>query len=138
MLNLQTHAAIARITTTEQQWKEAQVAEDFGTSKPLDKQLEAIAWALFLIMSGGIILVPDRLVPEGTWLIGVGLIMLGLNLARYVNHIKTSGFTTILGLVALLAGIGDMLGGDLPVLAILLILVGIYLIFRNVIQRDRP
>jgi len=133
MLNLQTHAAIARITTTEQQWKEAQVAEDFGTSKPLDKQLEAIAWALFLIMSGGI-----RLVPEGTWLIGVGLIMLGLNLARYVNHIKTSGFTTILGLVALLAGIGDMLGGDLPVLAILLILVGIYLIFRNVIQRDRP
>jgi hypothetical protein len=46
----------------------------------LDRRLEGIGWALFLIMIGGLGLVPS--VPQGTWLVGTGLIMLGLNVAR--------------------------------------------------------
>jgi len=84
----------------------------------LDKQLETIGWGLFLIMIGGI-----GLVPQGVWLIGVGLIMLGLNAARYVHGIKTSNLTIVLGILALLSGLGDLLGVELPVFAIVLILL---------------
>ncbi len=48
--------------------------------KSLNKRLEAISWGLFLIMIGGIGLVPHNLVPEGTWLIGAGLDYAGLTL----------------------------------------------------------
>ena len=70
----------------------------------LNKRLESIAWGLFLIMLGGFALVPDETIPKGVWSIGVGVIMLGLNAMRYVNKIRMSGFTTILGIVSLLGG----------------------------------
>jgi hypothetical protein len=57
-------------------------------------KLESIGWALFLIMIGGLGLVSDEQVPEGARLIGVGLIMLGLNVARCLNSIEMSRFTT--------------------------------------------
>jgi len=96
----------------------------------LNKRLERIGWALFLIMIGGIGLVPEGRVPEGTWLVGVGLIMLGLNAARSIKGIQMSGSTLVLGILALIAGIGDLLGLDLPVLAILLIIVGASIILK--------
>jgi hypothetical protein len=49
------------------------------TKRALDKRFEWIGWGLFLIMLGGLALVPNHLVPQGTWLVGTGLIMLGLN-----------------------------------------------------------
>jgi hypothetical protein len=91
----------------------------------LNRRLEGIGWALFLIMLGGIGLVPDAVVPEGTWLIGVGLIMLGLNLARYLNHIPMSSGTLFLGILALLAGVTSVVGIELPIFPIVLILLGL-------------
>lgn len=99
--------------------------------RALDKRLEAIAWALFLIMIGGLGLIPGDQVPEGTWLIGVGIIMLGLNLLRYFYGIRTSGFTIVLGTLALLSGLGDLLGIDMPVLPIILILIGANIIYKT-------
>ena len=103
----------------------------------LNKRLEAIGWASFLIMIGGIALVPDKWVPEGTWLIGAGLIMLGLNGARHLNGIKMSGFTIFLGILALISGISDLLGVDLPLLPILLILVGASTILRPLFEKKQ-
>ena len=96
----------------------------------LNKRLENIGWALFLIMIGGIGLVPEDKVPEGLWLLGVGLIMLGLNAARYYYKIKMSGFTTFLGIISLLGGIAELLGlttlGD----ALFFIILGAYLLVK--------
>ena len=69
-------------------------------AQTLNKRLETISWGLFLVMFGGLKLVPASIVPEGAWLLGAGLIMLGLNLARYLNAIPISGFTTVLGVIA--------------------------------------
>lgn len=102
----------------------------------LNKRLESIGWALFLIMIGGIGLVPNSQVPVGTWSIGVGLIMLGLNLARYLNGIRMSGFTLVLGTVAVLTGVGEFSGLDLPVFAILLILIGASIILTPLFERE--
>ena len=101
----------------------------------LNKRLESIGWALFLIMIGGLWLVPGERVPKGTWLIGAGLIMLGLNGARYVSGIKMSGFTIVLGVLALAAGLGDFFGVDLPLLPILIILIGANIILRPLIEK---
>ncbi|MBI4307006.1 MAG: hypothetical protein HY678_11870 [Chloroflexi bacterium] len=103
-----------------------------------NKRLETTGWALFLIMLGGIGLAPDDLVPKGTWLIGTGLILLGLNVARYLSGIKVRGLSIVLGIVALLGGLGDLYAVGLPVLAILLILLGANLLVRLLFERAEP
>jgi len=103
--------------------------------KALNKRLESISWALFIIMIGSIWLVPK--VPEGIWLIGTGLIMLGLNGARYLNGIKMSGFTIVLGILALAFGMSDFLHVDLPLIPILLILIGAHIIIKPLIEKKR-
>ena len=103
----------------------------------LNKRLETSFWGLFLIMLGGWALIPEEIAPKGLWSIGVGLIMLGLNATRYFNKIRMSGFTTILGILALLGGIGDMLGwADLNG-AFLLIILGAYLILKPWFEQQK-
>ena len=72
----------------------------------LNKRLETMFWGLFLIMLGGWAFI--KTAPNGLWSIGVGLILLGLNAARYFNKIKMSGFTTVLGILALIGGFSEM------------------------------
>jgi hypothetical protein len=96
----------------------------------LNKRFESIAWGCFLIMLGGFALVPDETIPKGVWSIGVGVIMLGLNALRYVNRIRMSGFTTFLGILSVLGGIAEMLGWTSLNGALLLILLGAYLILK--------
>ena len=96
----------------------------------LNKRLENIGWGLFLIMLGGSALVPDKTINEGWWSIGVGLIMLGLNVARYFNQIRMSGFTTFLGIVAIISGVLQLMGLNELGGAIFLIILGSYLIVK--------
>jgi hypothetical protein len=117
---------------------ENQSRDETQTSrKALNKRLEDISWGVFLIMIGGIWLVPTERVPEGTWLIGLGLIWLGLNLARYANGIRISGFTLVLGTLAVLSGIGDFMGVELPMLGIALILIGASILLKPVFEGNR-
>jgi hypothetical protein len=96
----------------------------------LNKRLETVFWGLFLIMLGGQWLLPKDTLPNGLWSIGVGLLLLGLNVARYFNHLRMSGFTTFLGILSLVGGIGEMIfKADLDG-AILLIILGAYLILK--------
>lgn len=96
--------------------------------KDLNKRLETVGWGLFLIMLGGFALVQG--VPEGTWLIGAGIIMLGLNAVRLLVGIRASWFTIILGTIALLSGIGSVSGIDIPVGPVLIILIGLAIVVR--------
>ncbi len=96
----------------------------------LNKRLETMGWGLFLIMLGGFALVPGELIPKGVWSIGVGLIMLGLNAARYAYKIKMSGFTTFLGILSLVGGIAELIGMTSLQGGLLLIILGAYLIIK--------
>jgi len=96
----------------------------------LNKRMETMAWGAFLIMLGGFMFVPEEIIKGGWWSIGVGLILLGLNGARYFNGLRMSGFTTFLGIISVLGGIFDLVttqdfGG-----AIFLIVLGGYLILK--------
>ena len=96
----------------------------------LNNRLETIGWGCFLIMLGGFLLVPHTVVATGFWSIGVGIIMLGLNAARYFYKIKMSGFTTFLGVISLCSGILQLLGMQIIEDALLLIILGAYLLVR--------
>jgi hypothetical protein len=96
----------------------------------LNKRLETMGWGFFLIMLGGEALVPDNLINEGWWSIGVGLIMFGLNVARYRNGIKMSGFTTFLGIISIISGVLQLMGLNDLGGAIFLIVLGSYLLIK--------
>jgi hypothetical protein len=95
----------------------------------LNKRLEGMAWGAFLIMLGGFMFIPDETVDQGWWSIGVGLIFLGLNAARYFNGLRMSGFTTFLGIISLIGGVLGLFGLDVDG-AMLLIVLGGYLILK--------
>jgi len=97
----------------------------------LDKRLDALGWGLFLIMIGCLWLIPDEYVQGGTWLIGAGIIILGLMGVRYMYGIKISGFWLVLGILALVFGLSDFFGLNLPLLPILIIIIGVSIIVKH-------
>lgn len=96
--------------------------------RELNHRLETISWGLFLIMLGGFALLKS--VPQETWLIGAGVIMLGLNVVRLLLGIRISWFTVIVGTVALLSGLESVYGVSLDVGPLLVILIGLSIIVR--------
>lgn len=97
--------------------------------RDLAKKLDAVGWALFFIMIGCLWMVPEGKVPDGSWLAGVGIIMLGVNAFRSLFGLKVIVFTLFLGILALALGLSDMYALSLPVFPILLIIVGVSIIF---------
>ena len=95
----------------EKMKEEAQVKVNADPEKiALNKRMETVAWGCFLILLGGFMFVPDNIVKGGWWSIGVALIMLGLNVARYFNKIQMSGFTTFLGIISIIGGALELAG----------------------------
>lgn len=116
-------------TVNQPEEEEAEVEVD-PEKAALNKRLETMAWGSFLIMLGGFMFMPEEIVKGGWWSIGVGLIFLGLNAARYFYGLRMSGFTTFLGVISVIGGVVGLVGmRDLDG-AILLIVLGGYLILK--------
>jgi hypothetical protein len=103
-------------------------------------RLERTCWGLFLVLLGSVALLERYGLRHGLLALGVGLILLGLNAVRYRAGVRISGFTTVVGLVALSTGLGDLTGWDLPTLPLVLIVVGAGMILRHAAARrdERP
>ena len=102
----------------------------------LSKRLEDFGWAVLLIAIGTIWLMPEKLIPQGSWLVAAGLIMLGLNAIRYFNGIEMVRFSLVAGILALLAGLGDFFGLTLPLFAIALIVIGVVILLKPLLEKD--
>ena len=113
----------------EQPGEQLEIEIDPGKAA-LNKRLETIGWGLFLVMLGGFILIPVDVINKGIWSIGVGLIMIGVNAARYFNQMRMSGFTTFLGVVSLLGGIAQLMGWYALEGALFFIILGAYLLLK--------
>jgi hypothetical protein len=103
-----------------------------------EHKLESIAWGALFIWWGIVELV--KFLPDGVGAVGLGLILLGLNAARYLNSIPTSGFTIVLGILAIVGG-GVKLAGlllrlpfEVPVFAVLLIVLGVVFLVRELLR----
>jgi hypothetical protein len=97
---------------------------------PLDRRLNDLGWGLLLMLTGAIWLLPEAQVPPGTWLLGVAVILLGVNVARYMMHIAVSGFSVALGVAALVAAASQMWRTDPPLVAIFLLVIGASLVAK--------
>lgn len=105
--------------------------------KILDQRYETVAWGALLIFVGLISLIPGVL--PGTGSLGVGIILLGLNLARYLSKIPMNGFTVTLGGVLFALGGGVYLLRallripiELPFFETMLIVIGVVFIIRGI------
>jgi hypothetical protein len=96
----------------------------------LAKRLDESAWALFLIVTGIVWLVPEERLPNGAWLIGTGILLLALNVARYAAGLGVGVFTTILGVLALAGGLNELFGADVPLLALGLLVLGVSILVK--------
>lgn len=101
----------------------------------LDHRLSDIGWGMLFVLTGLVWMVPTDRVPEGTWLFGVAAILIGLNVVRYLRHLAMSGFSLVLGGLALVAAIGAQWHVDLPLLAICLLIIGASLIAKPFLTR---
>jgi hypothetical protein len=127
---------LATVNQPEQQEDEELAKANVDPQKAaLNKRLETMAWGAFLVMLGGFMFVPQEIISGGWWPIGVGLIMLGLNAARYLNGLRMSGFTTFLGILSVFGGMLDLVGMEGVNGAVLLIVLGGYLILKPYFDR---
>lgn len=108
--------------------------KEAGTAQ-LDRRFSDIGWGLLFMLTGLVWIVPAQQVPEGTWLFGVAAILIGINVVRYLKHIPTSGFSLVLGFLALLAALGQLWRVDLPLLAICLLIIGASLVAKPLLTR---
>lgn len=123
MISAVTRAPLAAETKLPEPGKDPEKAA-------LNKRLETVAWGLFLIMVGGFMFVPASQVPQGLWSIGIGAILLGLNVTRYFYQIRMSGFTTFLGVLSLLGGLAELAGLTSLQGGLLLIIIGALIILK--------
>jgi hypothetical protein len=100
-----------------------------NTTQSINRNFEGIAWGTLFIWWGISVLVPSM--PNGTTAFGTGLILLGVNIARKLAGIPISGFSTTIGILALVWGGLELVGVlvslpiELPIFAILLIVLGL-------------
>ena len=98
--------------------------------KALNQTFEAITWGTLFIFLGILSLIPG--VPPGAGTLGIGIILLGLSLARYLSKIPINVFTVTLGAIALVLGAivlsSSLLGFQLegPLFPALLMAIGVY------------
>ncbi len=101
--------------------------------------LGTIAWGAFFILWG--ITEMFKSLPEGIGALGIGIILIGLNLARDWKGQPTSGFTITAGALALLLGGLELaqpylhLSFELPIFAILLLAFGLILLGRALLPQ---
>ncbi len=89
------------------------------------RHLGYVAWALFFIWAGVSILAS---LTWGWFLLGVGVLTLGAQLARWQMDIEIEGFWVGCGIVLLAAGIWSLLDLPWPLSAIMLIALGTFLL----------
>ena len=101
------------------------------------RTLTTLAWGLFFILIGGAWIYGETYhIDTGTVIaIGVGLILIGLNLARSSIGIRISRFTLGIGILALLIGLAQYYGLRVNILALIIILIGLFIIAEAIARK---
>ena len=105
-----------------------------------NRTFEGLAWGAFVMWWR--IAELFQFLPSATWVLGVGLILIALNVARVRNGLPISGFTITVGILALLWGGLEMAGlflnlpFELPVFPILLTVLGVIVLAGKLTEKE--
>ena len=92
-------------------------------------RIDAVLWGLFFVWIGIVLLF--QVIPPGMGSLGVGVIVLGGALVRLIAGVSVSNFWLIIGAVFVIAGVGELLEIDLPLLPAALVVCGVLLLFHR-------
>jgi hypothetical protein len=96
-----------------------------------------VAWGLFFILVGGA-WIYGQIYGIDSWTIvaiGVGLILIGLNIARGLVGARMGRFSLGIGILALLIGLARFGGVRIDVVPMIIILVGLFIIAEAIVRR---
>ncbi len=101
-------------------------------TKSQKRDLGTIAWGAIFVWWGITELFPG--LPAGSGALGIGLILLGTNAARHFSGEPANGFSLTVGILAVIWGGLKLAGGflnlsfEIPVFAVLLIVLGVMIV----------
>ena len=107
-----------------------------ATRAELSGRVDTLGWGVLFVVLGVVGLAPG--LPEDAWLIAAGLVMVGVSVARAILRLPVSGFTTVVGVVALVAGVGSVAGLATATGPLVLIVLGLSLVVAAVHRAPRP
>jgi hypothetical protein len=95
-----------------------------------NKVLDAIAWGVFIVLLGaGWIASAYYQMDTGIYVaLGVGVILIALNLARKTAGIAISKFSLFIGMLALALSGAGIVGFAMPFIPTVVILVGLFIV----------
>lgn len=92
------------------------------------RQIDSAAWAVFFIWVGIVMLAG---MPWAWFLIGVGVLVLAAQIVRQQRGLTIEMFGVVIGLIMLAAGVWDLLALPLPLMPVILIVLGGYLLWKT-------
>ena len=103
------------------------------------RTLNRLAWGAFFVLIGAGWLAGEYFqVDTGSYMaLGVGLILLGLNVARAGVGIRMSKFSLFIGTVAFAVGGAGILGYSLPLIPTIVILIGLFILAETMQKLTR-
>jgi hypothetical protein len=105
-----------------------------------NKVLDGIAWGLFFILLGLVWFVSTNnySIDAGQYVaVGVGIILIGINLIRLGVGIKVSKFSLFIGLIAFALGGAGIIGISLPLVPMVIILIGLFIVAEGLQKATR-
>lgn len=90
-----------------------------------EKNFAAVGWGLFLIWIGISYIAGFSF---GVGILGVGIITLGIQLARMVSNLKLEGFWVVVGILFIIGGIWNLFNIQFDLVPILILIAGVLLL----------
>ncbi len=105
-----------------------------------NKLLNGVAWGAFFVVLGIGWLTSIAYTIDVTAYIavGVGIILVAINLARLKGGISLSKFSLFIGLVALALGGAGIIGYSLPLIPTVIVLVGLFIVAEGLQKVTSP
>jgi hypothetical protein len=106
-----------------------------------NKVLDGLAWGSFFILLGIVWFVSTSYsIDAGAYVaVGVGIILIGVNLVRMVVGVKVSKFSLFIGLIAFAFGGAVVIGYSLPLVPMAIVLIGLFILAEGLQKaRNRP
>lgn len=93
---------------------------------PIAHKLSMTSWALFFIWMG---IVLSTGLGAGYGLLGIGIIILGTQLARKLSNLSVEGFWVLVGVLLLLGAVGKLIAFGIALIPFVLILAGVVILW---------
>jgi D-alanyl-lipoteichoic acid acyltransferase DltB (MBOAT superfamily) len=105
-----------------------------------NKLLNSAAWGAFFVVLGlGWIASIAYSIDVGAYLaIGIGAILVTINIARLNGGISLSKFSLFIGLIALALGGAGLIGYSLPLIPTVIVLVGLFVVAEGIQKATKP